>query len=400
MLVSLDSWFDRGRGTQGGKLMGLNRDSGTAIAPLESLGSRGSLGSQVLTLRRPRGKSQAERRSVKFAFQPLSVPHVVRTAGDGEGVLFVRFSAPVTGSDVVAIPPMLDQEVALALAEHRRKGERVSRVVIVGADALFAGASAATGDPSQAEGYGPAVDALASLFDTLVRERMPFTWRTRGGLSGTMPSSLSRALLDARELATVEVGLPSLDAALCRELEGASAATPEERLRLATAVSARGVPVRGLLDPLVPMLNDQVAALEPLLQALVDAGAHRVSVRYLVLTHGRAKALTRRLSRMHRELVQGIFAGQPWLEGDERQAGSAQGLHKLLPATLRHRGHQRVIDLGARLGLVVDILDPVGDESPADEPKGDDTGPKPRGRRRTRRERPQLDLFGPRSRKG
>lgn len=388
MLVSLDQSI---RGDHGGML---NRDSGTPLAPL---------GVQVLALQRPRrAESPVERPTVRFAFQPLSVPHVVRTASDGEGVLFVRFSAPVAGSDVIAVPPLLEKEVALALAEHRRNGDRVDRVVLVGADALFAGASAATGDPAEAEGYGPAVEALASLFDALVREGVPFTWRTRGGLSGTMPAALSRALLDARALATVEVGLPSLDAALCRELEGTLAATPEERLRLATAVSARGVPVRGLVEPLVPMLNDQVAVLEPLLQALVDAGAHRVGVRYLVLTHGRAKALTRRLSRMHRALVQGIFADQPWREGDERQAGSTNGPHKLLPATLRHRGHQRVMDLGARLGLVVDVLDPVGDEppsAPSEEPKAGDGAAKPRGRRRGRRERPQLDLFASRVRK-
>lgn len=395
MLVSVDSWLNHGsRGEQGAKLEGLNRDSAAAAGPQVAPG-----GAKVLALQRlPHEESRAERPSVRFAFQPLSVPHVVRTAGEGEGVLFVRFAAPVKGSEVIAIPPMLEKEVTLALAEHRRKGERVDRVVIVGTDALFAGASAPWGHPAEAEGYGPAVEALAGLFDALVREGVPFTWRTRGGLSGTMPAALSRALLDAREHATVEIGLPSLDAALCRELEGAIAATPEERLKLATAVSARGVPVRGLLEPLVPMLNDQVGVLEPLLQALVDAGAYRVSVRYLVLTHGRAKVLTRRLSRMHRELVQGIFAGQPWLEGDERQAGTSHGRHKLLPATLRHRGHQRVIDLGARLGLVVDVLDPVGDE-PQEEPKGDESARMSRGRRR-RRERPQLDLFGPRARKG
>lgn len=369
------------RGVLGGML---NRDSGIPHAPV---------GVQVLTLQ----TSSAELTSVRFAFQPLSVPHVVRTVADGEGVLFVRFAAPVAGSDVIAVPPMLEKEVELQLQEHRRNQERVDRVVVVGADALFAGHGATTGDPAGADGWSGAVEALASLFSSLTRAAVPFTWRTRGGLSGTMPTALSRALLDARDVATVEIGLPSLDAGLCRELEGTLAATPEERLRLATAVSARGVPVRGLLEPLVPMLNDQVAAVEPLLQALVDAGAHRLGVRYLVLTHGRAKALTRRLSRMHRALVQGIFSDQPWLSGDPEQKGTSQGIHKLLPATLRHRGHQRIIDAGARLGLVVDVLDPVdeaSDAARADEPKaGAEAEGKPRGRRRGRRERPQLDLF-------
>lgn len=361
----------------------LNRDSGSPVAPL---------GVRVLPLR----TSSVEPASVRFAFQPLSVPHAVRTVSEGEGVLFVRFAAPVQGSDVIAVPPMLEKEVELQLQEHRRQNERVSRVVIVGADALFAGSGGATGDPAHADGWTAAVEALAGLMDTLTQQQMPFTWRTRGGLSGTMPTALSRALLDARDFATVEIGMPSLDAALCRELEGTLAATPDERLRLATAVSARGVPVRGLIEPLVPMLNDQVAAVEPLLSALVDAGVHRVSVRYLVLTHGRAKSLTRRLSRMHRALVQGIFSDQPWLPGDAGQKGTAQGPHKLLPPTLRHRGHQRVIDAGARLGLVVDVLDPIDEAREAgrqEETSAADESQKPRGRRRGRRERPQLDLF-------
>ncbi len=376
----------------GGDLGGmLNSNSGTAVPSVEG---------RVLSLpvgSRNKGSLPAEPASVRFAFQPLSVPHVVRTVADGEGVLFVRFAAPVAGSDVVAVPPMLEREVELQLQEHRRNQARVDRVVIVGADALFAGSAAATGDPALAEGWSAAVEALASLFLSLAKGEMPFTWRTRGGLSGTMPTALSRALLDARDLATVEIGLPSLDPALCRELEGTLAARPEERLRLATAAASRGVAVRGLLEPLVPMLNDQVAVVEPLLQALVDAGAHRVGVRYLALTHGRARALTRRLSRMHRALVQGIFSDQPWLPGDPEQKGPGQGVHKLLPATLRQRGHQRIIDAGARLGLVVDVLDPVRDgregTEGADEPAAPEGEPKPRGRRRGRRERPQLDLF-------
>jgi hypothetical protein len=327
---------------------------------------------------------------VKFQFQPLSVPHVARQDADGEGVLYVRFAAPVAGSDVVAIPPMLEKEVQLQLKDARRQGLAVDRVVIVGAEPLFAGRDAVGGDPSKAQGWEAGVEALAGLFATLVQERVPFTWRTRGGLSDTMPAPLSRALLDAENFATVEIGLPSVDTKLCRELEGGAGATPEERLRLASAVVARGVAVRGLIDPLLPMLNDQRASLEPLVEAMADAGIHRVAARYLVLTQDRAKGLTRRLSKMHRALVQGVFADQPWLPADP--AHPATGPHKLLPPALRSTGHQRLIDVAARSGVVVDLLDPV---SP-DESVGGGTsepGGRPKGRRRARRARPQLDLF-------
>lgn len=325
---------------------------------------------------------------VKFQFQPLHVPHVAPVEHDGEQVLFVRFAAPVPSSDVVAIPPMLENEVMLQLKEARRTGKRIERVVIVGTEPLFAGSHALGGDPRQADGWDGGVEALAELMNTLVKERVPFTWRTRGGLSGTMPTALSRALLDSDNLATLEIGLPSLDARICQELEGGQGATPEERLHLASAATARHVSVRGLIDPLVPMLNDQRVTLQPLVQALADAGVHRVAARYLVLTQERAKGLQRRLSRMHRALVQGIFAEQPWLPGDKDQLGS----HKRLPGTLRSQGHQRLMDVAARAGVVVDLLDPVGDDEVTGPPDAEGTG-RPKGRRRARRDRPQLDLF-------
>lgn len=336
----------------------------------------------------PITRRESEQR-VSFQFQPLQVPHVAPVKHDGEQVLFVRFAAPVAGSSVVAIPPMLENEVVLQLKEARRNGHRIERVVIVGTEPVFAGADAVGGDPREADGWELTVEALAGLMNTLVKERVPFTWRTRGGLSGTMPTSLSRALLDSEHLATIEIGLPSLDARVCLELEGGQGATPEERLHLASAATARGVSVRGLIDPLVPMLNDQRVSLQPLLQALVDAGVHRVAARYLVLTQERAKGLSRRLSRMHRALVQGIFAEQPWLPGAKGQTG---GPHKRLPATLRSQGHQRLTDVAARVGIVVDVLDAV-DEDEAVAGEADAPADKPKGRRRARRARPQLDLF-------
>jgi hypothetical protein len=49
------------------------------------------------------------------------------------------------------------------------------------------------------------------------------------------------------------------------------------------------------------------------------------------------------------------------------------------------------MDVAARAGVVVDLLDPVGeDEAPTHDASG---GARPKGRRRARRDRPQLDLF-------
>ncbi|MFZ9886957.1 MAG: hypothetical protein ACO3JL_05585, partial [Myxococcota bacterium] len=288
----------------------------------------------------------------------------------------VRFATPRPRSAEVSIPSTLTTDLGDAL---RGAGLPIRQVVVVGTDALLAG-------DREVPGWEDAIEALGSLFDVCTSQQVDFVWRTRGGINGSLPYPLQRALAAAGDLITVEVGLPSLRPSLCQELEGGGTAAPEQRLRLLSALATRGVNSRVLVEPLVPMLNDQPAEIEALLQALADAGVHRAAVRYLVLTRARVKLLTHRLSRMHRALVQGLFSGQPWGHGEEPQ--------KVLPPTLRARGHLRARSVGARVGVVVDVLDPVLPEEAAPvlaEEQAETEAP--RGRRRGRRERPQLDLF-------
>lgn len=338
------------------------------------------------------GKEEVPR--VHFVTQPLGSPHlaVVRTASGNH--LFVRFASTPSADGTVAIQPGLSEEISSTLKSAKGQGEPIDRVIVVGTDALFCGEHAEFGSPNQAAGYEHAIEALASVLRTVADERIPALWRTRGGLSGPLASAITNAILESDGLISVELGLPSLDAGLCRALEGSFGARPEERLRLASSLTSKGIAVRGAIDPLVPMLTDQRANLDPLLQALADAGIHRISARYLVMTRDKAKSLSGRLSRMQRALIQGCFADQPWIAAERSSlAGFERKSHKLLPLALREKGHARLIDAAARVGIGSDILDPEQPEDRQDLAPTPIPTPAKKPAKRKRIKIPQLDLF-------
>lgn len=84
--------------------------------------------------------------------------------------------------------------------------------------------------------------------------------------------------LAARRLAQVNISLNSLNADLVRELEPRTS-VPAARLRAIEMLTKAGVPVRVMVAPLIPGLNDHEAA--AVMQAAKDAGA--VDARYILL---------------------------------------------------------------------------------------------------------------------
>lgn len=100
--------------------------------------------------------------------------------------------------------------------------------------------------------------------------------------------------LDRAHAVTVDVPVPALDVVLAGRLEapgsagsatdaGASAAAPEERLEVITAIAAQGVTARLVCLPVAPELNDSAEQLEPLVAAARDAGAADVAAHCLEL---------------------------------------------------------------------------------------------------------------------
>lgn len=328
---------------------------------------------------------------VSFTSEPLGVPSLVRPSHEPR-VLYVRLCAPAGAGDDgerrVAVLPGPALAVQEALQAAAREGVVVERAVLVGTDAIV--------DPAaqRAHGHDAAMAALVEVIGALVAARLPFVWRTRGGIDGPAPHALAQALAEAGRLATVELGVPSLDGELCAALEGGPAVAPEHRLRLAAALEARGVTVRGLIDPLVPMLTDQQQNLEALVSSFAEAGVRKVGARYIVLTRERARAVASRLAGMQRALLQGVFADEPWQKPDPE--GGQREVHKRIPAHLRRAGHHRLLEAAARHGLYIDILDPL-DEAESLGPAEAATSTPPMteevARRPAKKRRPQLELF-------
>ena len=335
--------------------------------------------------KRATGKTKEPK--LEFIAEPLSVPSAVRPPRE-PNVLYVRLAAPTGGGRIAVLP-----DAGHAIAAEIALGKRVDRGVLVGADSLL--------DPRAigGEGHQAALAQLVAAMGAFVQARVPFVWRTRGGIEGSIPAVLAHALVEAaagplgKLGAVVELGIPTLDASLTAALEGHEGAAPEQRLRFATALTSRGVIVRGLVDPLVPMLTDQQQSLEGLMSAFAEACVHKVGGRYIVLTRERARTLASRLVGMHRALLQGVFADEPWHKSDPTQSGSNRQAHKRIPSHLRRAGHHRLLEAGARHGIFVDILDPV---DPADAAE-DLTAPAGADDREVRlkkvRRRPQLELF-------
>lgn len=333
----------------------------------------------------PARRDRTQEHKLEFIVEPLSVPSIVRPAHEPQ-VLYVRLAAPA-GQGRLAVLPDAGEAIAAHIAGGRQTGKRVARGVLVGADGLL--------DPrvAGAAGHEAALAQLVGAIAAFAEARVPLVWRTRGGIDGPIPAALAHALVQAG--AVVELGVPTLDSVLAAALEGHEGASPEQRLRLASALSSRGVTVRGLVDPLVPMLTDQQQGLEALMGAFADAGVHKVGARYVVLTRERARTLASRLAGMHRALLQGVFADEPWHKPDPASGGGGRELHKRIPSHLRRAGHHRLLEAGARHGIFVDILDPV----PVDEGEDLTAASAPakasdsEGRPRKVRRRPQLELF-------
>lgn len=322
---------------------------------------------------------------MEFVVEPLPAAALVRPEHERHA-LYVRLTAPrAATSRLVAVLPEAGATVRATIEAALEQNEPVRRTVIVGVDAAFVAHAA-----HRELALAAFVDVVRALTDAGV----PFLWRTRAGVEpGGLPPALAHALVVAGRLCTVELGIATVDDDEACALEGERATSARSRLQLASALSARGVLVRALLDPLVPMLTDQQAALDDLVAALARAGVRKLGARYITLTRERARMIAARLAGMQRALLQGVFADEPWRQPGGRDVDSSgpRELHKRIPAALRRGGHERLIALGARHGVVVEILDPV---DAAEFARSAATAPSvPPAAKPRARGRPQLELF-------
>jgi DNA repair photolyase len=183
------------------------------------------------------------------------------------------------------------------------------------------------------------------IVEVLARRGVETWLMTRGYIR---PFAL-KALTAHAKTAKVLVGMTTLDRPMQRIVEPL-AAPPRLRLRQIAQLRGMGAAVEVGLDPLMPGLTDTRGSLEPLLQALADAGVQHVNVGYLFLRPTIADSLVRTL-RPHGwdEMVLDAFADGPMLGGQ----GVAPARYLAKPR--RQRGYAMIVSLASRLGMRVSV---------------------------------------------
>ena len=159
-------------------------------------------------------------------------------------------------------------DAAARLAEEWEKPGYVCKPITIGANT----------DPYQPAERSTRV--TRELLELFVRHCHPVSVITKSNL--VLRDLALYEQLAARNLCSVAISIPTMDAALKRVMEPRipSAAA---RLRAMSELAAVGVPVSLLFAPVIPALND--GEIERVLEAAADAGATQAAYIFLRLPH-------------------------------------------------------------------------------------------------------------------
>lgn len=119
-----------------------------------------------------------------------------------------------------------------------------------------------------------------SLLEVFKRYEHPVNLITKGTLITRDLDLLS--WLAERDLCSVAISVPTLDASLKRIMEP-RVPSAEARLKVIAELSQHGIPTSVLLAPIIPAIND--AEIERILEAVAAAGATHASYIFLRLPH-------------------------------------------------------------------------------------------------------------------
>jgi DNA repair photolyase len=183
------------------------------------------------------------------------------------------------------------------------------------------------------------------LVEVLARHGIEAWLMTRGFIRPAVLEDLSRHAAQVK----VTVAMTTVDRQLQRLLEPLTA---PPRLRLKTVHNLReaGIACNAALEPLIPGVTDTRQNLQPLLEALANAGIRHVTVGYLVL-HQRNELHLQSILRPHGldTMVMEEYARGLNLRHGQGIAG------RYLPRARRQHGYAALMSMAAGLGLRVTI---------------------------------------------
>lgn len=170
-------------------------------------------------------------------------------------------------------------------------------------------------------------------------------FQTRGFIRPTVLEGLVRH----KKLVRVTMALTTVDRALSRALEP-FAAPPHLRLKQIRHLRELGIPVNVAAEPLIPGLTDTRHNVEPLVQALADAGVQHVTASYLFLRSGIQEQIERDLGDQGwAQAIIERYANGPVLSMGRIAAA------RHLPRADRQAGYALLMTLAARYGMQVRV---------------------------------------------
>lgn len=228
-----------------------------------------------------------------------------------------------TPADSVVLYTELPDQLAEEVEGLKRRGSDFRLVLFnTASDAFF-------GDPG-------ANEIAARCIQILLDNDIHVSIATKG----LIPPDLLDILAARPHLVVVNANVASISESFQRNFE--SRLPPlTQRIAAIKAVRARGVPLRGRIEPLMPMENDSREQVERLLAIYREAGVREVVVSYLQMS---PEVATRMRDRVNR--VQASMLGH-WYRSPEGR------LERLLDRKYRHRKYGEFKEAAERLGMRV-----------------------------------------------
>jgi len=159
---------------------------------------------------------------------------------------------------------------------------------------------------------------------------------------GTLPAEVIEVLTRRADMVIVTYTIAALTESFQRGFEP-RVPPAEDRLRMVKRLSMARIPVRGRIEPLIPMENDSPSHLEQLLSQFRKAGVSDVVTSYLQMDQAVAERLKQRTNRLQFSMI------APWF----RDPNGA--LLQQLDREYRRRKYQEIKTLGAKYSIRVHV---------------------------------------------
>ena len=165
---------------------------------------------------------------------------------------------------------------------------------------------------------------------------------------GRIPASFIRLFAEYPELVRARMGMVSPFEDFRRRFEP-GAAPIEERLEAIRELKQADVSLSVRVDPVIPFVSDDEETFSRLLQLLSEQGVAQASLSYLQLRPGVLERLREELPGTQFQLLSGCFRSGEWARPD----GTTWS--RLVPASLRRKGHERFREQARLHGMEVAI---------------------------------------------